>query len=173
MKSLFQVLSSLVEIRASQVCYTMPLVNREVLYGKRFISFLLFVFFAILLNTNAYSQTINYSYDNSGNRIAKQYLPSFTRGNITDEYGPDETLTDFGSNIFFTVENNTITVFVIDFEETINCNIILYSSDGRIIKSLLMDAPVATLMTGNLSKGVYVLCITINNKKQVWKFTKE
>lgn len=119
-------------------------------------------------------QTINFSYDDAGNRVSKSLLIPRTRaygGNAN--YSFEGTDTDITSEVFLSYSDDILTIFVLDLANVESYDIVISTIGGQIIRKETVNKEFHKINTRKYISGVYIVCLTYNGNKRSWKFTKE
>ena len=121
----------------------------------------------------ASAQRVEYTYDNAGNRTSKKVITRATRGFNPNSLSSDDENSDLDSEVILSSSNGVLTLFVPDFDKSTACDVQLCTVDGKAIRKVHVNSPVTKLTTNIDAKGVYLVTVTLNEKKQTWKFVKE
>ena len=121
----------------------------------------------------ASAQRVEYTYDNAGNRTAKKVTTRATRGFNSSSLSPDDESNDLDSEVSLSLSDGVLILFVPDFDKSTDCDVQLCTVDGKVIRKVHVNSPVTKLTTSIDAKGVYLVTVTLNEKKQTWKFVKE
>lgn len=116
------------------------------------------------------AQSVHYTFDDAGNRISKTFQYSSTRGGNSDFFSIEDCSSSLDSEVFLSVKHNVLTLFLVGFEEKTICDVQLSSADGKVIRQVRMTSPLTKLSIGSDANGAYILIVTLNGKKQTWKF---
>lgn len=119
-------------------------------------------------------QTINFSYDDAGNRVSKSLVIPRTRaygGNAN--YSFEGTDTDITSEVFLSYSDDILTIFVSDLADVVSYDIVISTIGGQIIRKETVNKEFHKINTRKYISGVYIVCLTYNGNKRSWKFTKE
>lgn len=134
--------------------------------------FMLSCFWACTIETTG--QTINYSYDDAGNRVSKSIFFPMTRasgGNANISFDSGDT--DMTSDVFISYSDNIITFFVPDLTDIVSYDIVISSIGGQVIRKETVNKELHKINTRKYISGVYIVCLTYNGEKRLWKFTKK
>lgn len=133
---------------------------------------LLLVSFAAL-SLDASAQSIRYTYDGAGNRVSKVYVHPMSRaydnGNILQQYGKQ----DLAADILVSAANNLVSVVIVNYDETTECDISISSTDGKLLKAVHANSPTTHINIEDMVEGVYLLNVTNKGDKRVWKIVKK
>lgn len=121
----------------------------------------------------AQNQRVEYTYDDAGNRTSKTFTIRSTRGLAPNSLSSDDESNDLDSKVILSSSDGVLTLFVPDFDKSTACDVQLCTADGKVIRKIHVNSPVTKLTTNNDAKGVYLVTVTLNEKKQTWKFVKE
>lgn len=129
--------------------------------------FLLAHFLITPINVSA--QSIQYSYDNAGNRTTKFYIYPMTRSVGRESFSTEEEKEDLISDVKVSIMRNELRVFLKDYKDNVSYNIQLNTIDGKTINNVLAKSPEIYIETKNLNRGIYILTVTVDDKKHTWK----
>lgn len=116
---------------------------------------------------------VEYTYDNAGNRTSKTFTIRSTRGLAPNSLSSDDESNDLDSEVSLSLSDGVLILFVPDFDKSTDCDVQLCTVDGKVIRKVHVNSPVTKLTTSIDAKGVYLVTVTLNEKKQTWKFVKE
>lgn len=131
---------------------------------------------ALSVSAMAYSQTITYAYDESGNRIRREIVMS--QKNIPSHAGVgdipvEERLPGREIRIYPDPTKGMLRVEVSGWVPGDNGRLFLYSLSGQTIVSIDIDSPATILDISTVHNGVYVLQISLNGRSSSWKIIRE
>lgn len=135
------------------------------------LSFLLLSFVA--LSINVYAQGISYSYDSAGNRISKTYVYSMSRSYDAEGVQLHSRNNDLAANILVSVNNNLVSVIIVDYDKAIECDISINSTDGKLLRTVHANSPISHINIEDMAEGVYLLNVTHEAENRVWKIVKK
>ena len=127
----------------------------------------------IIFPAIASAQRVEYTYDNAGNRTTKKVITRATRGFNSSSLSPDDESNDLDSEVSLSLSDDVLILFVPNFDKSTACDVQLCTVDGKVIRKVHVNSPVTKLTTSIDAKGVYLVTVTLNEKKQTWKFVKE
>lgn len=124
----------------------------------------------------AYSQTITYTYDESGNRIKREIIMS--QKNIPSQAGIDNIpseakLSGREIRIYPNPTKGILKVEIFGYMSGDNGRMMLYSLSGQTIAYMDIDSSVTIFDISTAQNGVYILQISLNGKSSSWKIIKE
>ena len=124
------------------------------------------------MNLNA--QSVNYSYDNAGNRTTRLINLSQSPA------APEETITVLSDLIaeksiviYPNPTKGIITVDIKDYVSKMNVEFRLTDLSGKTIINRKATSSSQTLDLSRQASGIYLLYIRINSESVVWKIIKE
>ncbi len=140
----------------------------------------------ILLTFSVHAQTVEYKYDNAGNRYQRSVLMFEAIEEISSALNDTSLLSRTVStvNIVGTVDRTNYTIFPnpnggqfdISFENwDINTNVTIkiYTLDGTEILSKKLQESVTTMDIRDRENGIYLLSIISGSNKSNWKIIKQ
>ncbi|HJZ39658.1 MAG TPA: T9SS type A sorting domain-containing protein [Bacteroidales bacterium] len=137
------------------------------------------IFFIVVLFVNSivYSQTVEFNYDNSGNRTSRTTITLKSTSGTQSGAQSAETFEDkVGENSILIYPNpvqSEITVEIQGLEESSDVTISLFNQGGQLILSRERISNPQTLNLAHLPSGAYFLIIRIEGKNTKWQIVKE
>ena len=140
---------------------------------KKLIYFLLWAFISF---ANAHSQSFEYTYSPSGDRIHCQVilLKSQLSANDTTTTAPVETpLGEMSIKVFPNPTSGTLRIEITNLPESSSGNIRIFNLQGaEVISRNDISASILLDLSG-LPAGDYIMRMEINNKFREWKIVKD
>lgn len=142
---------------------------------------LLLVVVCIGMTTSAYSQTVKFEYDKSGNRT-KRSLLTLTKDAfmVQDEEEHEarkislEELIDQGKvRLFPNPVQTELTVLLSELPDPGYGNLLLYDMQGRMVIQQEVNTLRIALQLGSLAPGNYLLKLIFGSQHSTWKIIKE
>lgn len=135
--------------------------------------FLFAILFA-LLPVSAVSQTVKYSYDNSGNRI-KRVMTDTNVPAVQSRAMPkiqSAMIADKSLRIYPSPTTGEVKVEIAGLNSADKCIIEVFNSSGQQIISQKIVETVTTLDITRHSAGIYILNVAVNDSKTTCKIIK-
>ena len=139
---------------------------------------LLSFFLSFHLSLLIYSQNVHYSYDNSGNRIARYIISKEIKQlqldslNETIAINQQEILDLCNINIFPNPTNNWIIIRCTN-QESLVLKAMLFSAQGSLKKTVTIESDEVTINLHDLDVGIYFLKICNQDMVlETWKIIK-
>lgn len=121
----------------------------------------------------SHSQTIVYSYDESGNRVRKE-VKKTTRGISGDDMFEDsEDASPANKNLTVSEKNGKITILIKELDQDTPYEISLYSTNAILLYSKTIDTNSTTVSLTEYPAGTYVLTIKHKEETTTYKFSKK
>lgn len=122
------------------------------------------------------SQSISFTYDDSGNRIERSITLKSTASSPKQD-NPDNAFKDELGELDITIYPNPVrSELIIDIsgeEEGVFATVSLFDQNGRLVLKKDNLTSTSTLNLGNLIPGNYFMIIQSGNKATRWKIVKE
>lgn len=130
----------------------------------------------VLLCISIYSfgqQVFRYTYDASGNRTVRQYTASLFSLEEEDE---EELFSRMFNQHQIKLQTDPsgfiIDVIITNYKAETQGKISLYDINGICISSTIITSEKTSIDIRTLSKGIYIIKITVNEENRSWKLTK-
>lgn len=127
------------------------------------LTFLLSV--CILNNTSAQQSTIQYDYDDSGNRISRNKIAM--RLAYPEDTSQNNTISKYGVNVFPNPAKEQINVLLSNFKDGDEAAVFLYDIQGKNIFNKKQVTSQESIDLLQFASGIYHLKIIINSKEQL------
>jgi len=131
----------------------------------------IFVFISCVFST--YGITINFTYDNAGNRI-KRTIP---RGNLPNQTDPEEysLLSLTGSDIYVypNPTDGPLNVYIPSFTNEDGIVVYVFNMSGQLVLEKKVDDRIVTLNLAAQPSGVYLVRIKPETGENIWKIVKK
>ncbi|MDP2237038.1 MAG: T9SS type A sorting domain-containing protein [Bacteroidales bacterium] len=146
----------------------------------KMLKFLLFLFLFAIVQQTGNAQSIQYGYDNAGNRISRIIVVQ-----KSSELNPSDTLLDKSKQINdeMLAETGQVKVYpnpasdrlhiVLPPNEQSTGEYWLYTTKGVLLETGRLDASDNNLPMVHLSSGLYLLLVRTNEKTEQWKILKK
>ncbi len=141
--------------------------------------FIFCLFVALFISVSAYSQTVSFDYDDSGNRTSRNVisLKSNFQSKSKIETDANKTIDDIIGTTKISIFPNPVTLFLnvniqsesVDF----NANVKVIDQSGHVIISQEYSDTNFQLDFSNLSTGIYFMVIELGEEHTKWKIIKE
>jgi len=137
---------------------------------KKLIILILLLQTAVIIN----AQSVSYTYDNAGNRIARTFTMSKSPAAPVEAIKelPD-LIAEKSVVIYPNPTKGTITVDIKDYVSKMDVEFQLTDLSGRTIANRKAASKTQTFDLSGQIAGVYLLQIRINNESVVWKIVKQ
>ena len=136
----------------------------------KLISFLI----AAVLATQMSAQSVQYSYDDAGNRISREIVMD---SRSTEEEDMPEIFTETISGKEFLIYPNPtkgmLKVEVLGYETADEGNIQLYGMNGQLVISIPITYATTDMDISMRPNGIYLMHISLNGKETIWKIIKQ
>ncbi len=124
------------------------------------------------------SQTVNFSYDESGNRIEQKIMIGLKstqslNNSLSEEAEYSDKIDETEIFIYPNPVNSYLNINISGWSEDLKAKIYLYDQNGRFIKSLLETSDNNILDFSGIPPGMYYLTIEINGKHSKWNVLKQ
>lgn len=127
-----------------------------------------------ILPLSVFSQTLSYSYDAMGNRIAREIV-------MSKSAAPPKDTTSYVSEVF---SERTVKIYPNPTKGQLKVNISIqegqeapvlkiYSSSGQLIHSVKATSSITSLDISSHPNGLYLLHIIIGKEESTWKIIKK
>lgn len=117
--------------------------------------------------------TINFSYDNAGNRI-KRSVPSGRFPLLAEpENSSFLALTDSNITIYPNPTDGPLTVLISSYREGYEGFIYIYDMSGQLVQEKKFKESVVTLTLAEQTKGIYLVKIKLPIGEETWKIIKK
>lgn len=141
---------------------------------KRTLYLILLILLILNVSCVVYSQNVIYSYDAAGNRIFREIV--IQSRSVLGKAPTDiqySKLSERDIRIFQNQADGMLKIEISGYDVTdrIICNIFTYS--GRKIISVQPKSSLVELNMESLTKGVYILHISLNDEETSWKIIKK
>lgn len=123
----------------------------------------------LMLSSTATAQSVEYNYDNAGNRISKTYVPVMTRSVVSKNHEYE----DLSEDVILAYSNDVITIFLMNYDTTTVCDVLVCTIDGKVMRSIHINSPLTKIDMSSFGRGIYIVKLNINEKKQSWKIMKD
>lgn len=137
---------------------------------RRFIFCHLFFMFFV---PSAFSQLVHFNYDNAGNRTSKSVVSFGSRASGIIQMNTNEDNPQIGKDIFLSLTENNLYVKLQEFNNIKTGDLVISTEDGKILKNIHLTSDFTKISMTDCRNGVYLLGITLNNKRYSWKFSKK
>lgn len=130
------------------------------------------LFCGLMASVVVFSQQLNYAYDDAGNRICRTISLGLKSANAhQNEF--TETIAKKEVKIYPNPVEGLLSVSISGFDDGIVSELSIYNIAGNLVKRVKITDKLTPLDMSSLSSGTYVLQISINGEKSVWKIVKE
>lgn len=135
---------------------------------KKLVIFLCGLMATIVVN----SQQLSYTYDAAGNRISRTIVLGLKNADVQQQEFT-ETIAKKEIKIYPNPVESFLTVSIAGFGDDIVSEYLIYNLAGAQVKREKISGELTTLDMSSFSSGTYVLQISVNGEKSVWKIVKE
>ena len=139
--------------------------------------FLLSVVLSMWAGLDICAQRIKYTYDNAGNRLARQKeIVVQTRGALSDEEEPsvyEEELSETKVTIYPNPTRGMLKVDISGVEKFENARISLYDLTGKLLQQWAGISQSNEIDLSERTPGMYIMQVAYNGKISSWKIIKE
>ncbi len=137
----------------------------------------------IIFTANGFSQTISFTYDDTGNRLTRAL--TIQKINNNDSYDADDdqkstnelietiTIDDVKVTISPNPNGGKFDVAISNPGDQPKVEIYLHSITGTQIFSSAQVQPITTVNITNRENGAYILTVIVNGTKEAWKVIKQ
>ena len=119
-----------------------------------------------------YSQQLSYTYDAAGNRISRTIVLGLKSADVQKQEFT-ETIARKEIKIYPNPVESLLSVSIAGYDAGIVSECFVYNMAGALIKREKISGEITTLDMSSFSSGTYVLQISVNGEKSVWKIVKE
>lgn len=130
------------------------------------------ILFLIILACDIYGQNILFSYDNAGNRVSKVPVFSMSRASGTEKIHPGMEMSDIEDEVKIHLSDKYISIILANYCESTDCEVLASTLDGKVMARIHADSDVLKLDASLFERGVYIICVTVNEKKWSWKIQR-
>ena len=139
---------------------------------------LIFILFLLLTSAiNSIGQSVNYVYDNAGNRTERVFsmspAPAQPGSTISTITSLSDILAEKSIVIYPNPTKGIITVEIKDYTEKLQAEFRLSDISGRTVFHRKSNSGYQTFDISRQAAGIYLLQISINGESVVWKIIKE
>jgi len=135
---------------------------------KKLVIFLCGLMATIVVN----SQQLSYTYDAAGNRISRTIVLGLKNADVQQQEFT-ETIAKKEIKIYPNPVESFLTVSIAGFGDDIVSEYLIYNLAGAQVKREKISGELTTVDMSSFSSGTYVLQISVNGEKSVWKIVKE
>lgn len=134
--------------------------------------FLALIFFYGILEIKA-QQTVQFTYDLSGNRIKKEITFATVRSSETEPQTLIDNTFEEKVIIYPNPTKGLLKVQFSDFDGEYSGQAWLYNLSGKTIEKQVIKSEFIEFDLSGYPAGVYLLALEINKKRSTWKIIKE
>jgi len=135
---------------------------------KKLVIFLCGLMATIVVN----SQQLSYTYDAAGNRISRTIVLGLKNADVQQQEFT-EIIAKKEIKIYPNPVESFLTVSIAGFGDDIVSECFIYNLAGTLVMREKISGELTTLDMSSFSSGTYVLQISVNGEKSVWKIVKE
>lgn len=131
------------------------------------VALLLLMFGAPLMS---HSQTLRYQYDETGNRTNRMNVLMLTKNNGRqyEDYSLSKDVLMRGD-----ASRGTVEIEILKFDNSDECECSVFDYSGQQVFSTKPLSNITSLDLSHCPSGVYILQVSLNGKKSVWKIVKQ
>lgn len=110
----------------------------------------LFTFVGMLmLSSTATAQSVEYNYDNAGNRISKTSVSVMTRSVVSKNHEYE----DLSEDVILAYSNDVITIFLMNYDTTTVCDVLVCTIDGKVMRSIHINSPLTKIDMSSFARA--------------------
>lgn len=129
-----------------------------------------------LVQSKIYSQTIHYTYDDSGNRIKREIIlmsRNIQERTASENNSVTDKLSDKSIRIYPNPTKGLLKIEILNFEDIDKGNIYIFDLSGHQIFHTKINTSCSEIDLSSKSNGIYILQIQLNQENTTWKIIKE
>lgn len=116
---------------------------------------------------------VRYTYDSSGNRTKKEVIILTQSSQTKSEKVLQEVVSEREIKIYPNPTKGLLKIEIPDVENITSGEAVIYNMSGQLILKKKLSSKQTEVDLSSRPKGVYILHISIDKEKTVWKIIKE